>query len=84
MPDVAKYMVTARAIPKYLYPKLFYMPCVVYLLHNCAMKIKSYDEDVDQLIAKVKSATVENKTSQTKFATLVAHLILLWRDRYAG
>ena len=34
------------------------------------MKVKSYFEDVDRLIAKVKSATVTNKTRQAKFATL--------------
>ena len=34
------------------------------------MKVKYYSEDVDQLIAKVKSATVKNKTRQAKFATI--------------
>ena len=58
-------MVAAGAIIKSLYPKLFRVTCVAHLLHNGAMKVKSYFEDVDQLIAKVKSATIKNKTRQT-------------------
>ena len=34
------------------------------------MKVKSHFEDVNQLMAKVKSATVKNKTRQAKFATI--------------
>ena len=34
------------------------------------MKIKSYFEDVDQLIAKVKAVTIKNKTRQAKFSAI--------------
>ena len=34
------------------------------------MKVKSHFEDIDQLIANVKSATVKNKTRQAKFAPI--------------
>ena len=34
------------------------------------MKVKSYFENVDSLIAKVKSAAVKNKIRQVKFATI--------------
>ena len=68
--DAAKYMVAAGAILKSLYSKLLHVTCVAHLLHNCAMKVKSHFEDVDQLIAKVKSTTVKNKTRQAKFATI--------------
>ena len=51
--DAAKYMIAAGITLKSLYPKLFYVTCVAHLLHNCAMKIESHFEDVDQLIAKV-------------------------------
>ena len=47
-----------------LYPKLFRVICTAHLLHNCAMKVKSHFEDVDQLISKIKSAT--KKANQTK------------------
>ena len=53
-----------------LYPNLFYVTCAAHLQHNCVMKVKSHFEDVDQPIAKVKSATFKNKTRQAKFATV--------------
>ena len=34
------------------------------------MNVKSHFEDVDQLIAEVKLATVKNKIRQAKFATI--------------
>ena len=68
--DAAKYMIAAGITLKSLYPKLFHMMCVAHLLHNCAMKIKSHFEDVDQLIAKVKAATIKNKTRQAKFSAI--------------
>ena len=34
------------------------------------MKIKSHVEDVDQLIAKVKTATIKNKSRQKKFSAI--------------
>ena len=46
------------------------MTCVAHLLHNSAVKIKSYFEDVDQLIAKVKAVTIKNKSRQTKFSAI--------------
>ena len=61
---------TAGTIFTSLYFKLFYMTCVAYLLHSCAIKVKSHFEDVDQLIANVKSPTSKNKTRQAKFAAI--------------
>ena len=49
------------------------MTCVAYLLHNCAMKVKSHFEDIDQLIAKVKSAALKSETRQANFATIGCH-----------
>ena len=46
------------------------MTCVAHLLHNCAMKIKSHFEDVDQLIAKIKAVTIKNKIRQAKFSAI--------------
>ena len=59
--DAAKYMIAAGITIKFLYPKLFHVTCVAQLLHNCAMKIKSHFEDVDQLIAKLKAVTIKIK-----------------------
>ena len=68
--DAAKYMIAAGITLKSLYPKLFYVTCVAHLLHNCAIKIKSHFEDVDQLIAKVKAVTIQNKTRQAEFSAI--------------
>ena len=63
-------MIAAGNALKSLYPKLFYMTCVAHLLRNCAMKIKSHFEDVDQLIAKVNAVTIKNKTRLAKFSAI--------------
>ena len=68
--DAARYMVAAGTVLKSLYPKLFHVTCIAHLLHNCAMKVKSYFQDVDQLIARIKAATVKNKTRQAQFAAI--------------
>ena len=68
--DAAKYMVAAGAILTCLYSKL---PHVAMKLRNCAMNVKSHFKDVDQLIAKVKSATLKNNTRQAKDHTLLLH-----------
>ena len=57
--DAVKYMIAAGITLKSLYVKLFHMTWVAHLLHNCAMKIKSHFEDVDQLIAIVKAVTIK-------------------------
>ena len=54
--DAAKCKVPADVILKSLHPKLFHVMCVAHLLHNCTMQVKSHFEDIDQLIARVKSA----------------------------
>ena len=64
--DAAKYMITDGITQKSLHLKLFHMTCVAHLLHNCAMKINSHFEDVDQLIAKIKAVTIKNQTRPAK------------------
>ena len=68
--DAAKYVIAVGIRLKSLYSKLFHLMCVAHLLHNCAMKIKSHFEDVDQLIAKVKAVTIKNKSRQAKFSAI--------------
>ena len=68
--DAAKYVIAAGITLKSLYSKLFHVTCVAHLLHNCAMKIKSHFEDVDQLIANVKAITIKNKTRLAKFSAI--------------
>ena len=82
--DALKGMAAADAILKTLHPKLFHVACVAYyLLHNCAIKVKSHIEDVDQLIVKVKLAIVMNKIKQAKFATIgwpPQHVVTRWES----
>ena len=63
-------MIAAGITLKSLYPELFHVTCIAYLLRNCAMKIKSHFEDVDQLIAKVRAVTIKNKTRLAKFSAV--------------
>ena len=65
-----EYRIAAGITLKSLYSKLSHMTCVAHLLHNCAMKIKSHLEDVDNLIAKVKAVTIKNKTRLAKFSAI--------------
>ena len=78
--DVAKYMIAAGITLKSLYPKLLHVTCVAHLLHNCAMKIKSHFEDVDQLIAKVKSVTIKIKPDRQNSLLLVTDRSLFLQD----
>ena len=48
------------------------------------MKVKSHIQDVDQLLARAKLATVKNKTRQEKFATIGCPLGLLLQNGEAG
>ena len=70
LPDAAKYMIAAGLTLKFLYIKLFHVTCAAHLLHNCAMKIKSHFEDVDQLIPIVKAVTIKSKSRQAKFSVI--------------
>src|ERR1043165_6636918 len=65
--DAAPYMIAAARTLKSLYSQLFHITCMAHLLHNCALRVKSHFENVDNLIAKIKAATVKNKTRQDLF-----------------
>ena len=65
--DAARYMTACTAALKLLYPRLFHVTCMAHLLHNCAEKVCSHFQQVDNLIAKVKVVTVKNKNRRNKF-----------------
>ena len=77
-------MVAAGTTLKFLYPKRFYLTCVAHLLHNCALKIKSDFEGVDQPIAKVILATIQTKPDKPNLLPLVAHFNLSLQDGNAA
>ena len=68
--DAAKYTIAAGITLKSLYPKLFHMTCIAYLLYSCAMKNKSHFDDVDQLIANFKAVTIKNTTREAEFSAI--------------
>jgi hypothetical protein len=68
--DAARYMQAAGKTLKQLYPRLFHVTCMAHLLHNCAMKVRAQFIAVDELIARVKAATVKNKTRKAFFAEI--------------
>ena len=56
---------------KLLYPKLFQVTCVTHLLAQLCYESSDLTSKMpDQLIAKVKLVTVNNKTRQSRFATI--------------
>jgi hypothetical protein len=63
-------MMAASAALKLLYPNLFHVTCIAHLLHNCAEKVRSHFQDVDNLIARVKASTVKNKTRRQMFSDI--------------
>ena len=45
--DAANYMTASSVALKLLYTNLFYVTCIAHLLHNCAEKVGSHFQDVD-------------------------------------
>lgn len=65
--DAASYMTACKQALQLLYPRLFHVTCTAHLLHNCAEKVRSHFDDVDELISRTKAATVRNGTRRNQF-----------------
>ena len=65
--DAAPYMIAAARTLKVLYPQMLHVTCLAHLIHNAAMKVKMYFDNVDELIACVTAATVKNKSRRALF-----------------
>ena len=65
--DAASYMCRAGKIFKEAYPNLLHVTCFAYLMHNCALELKSFCKEVDNLIAAVKASVVKNKSRAADF-----------------
>ena len=51
------------------------------MLHNCTEKVHSYFMEVDNLVSRVKAATVKNKTRQSFFkdiGSLLEPVVIQW------
>ena len=65
--DGARYITAAGVLLKKLYPRLFQVTCMAYLLHNCAMKVRANYPAVDELVACVIAVTIKNKSRRVFF-----------------
>lgn len=70
--DAAPYMLKAGETIKVLYSNLFHITCLAHLLHNCALRVKTYYKDVDNLISSIKGLTVKNKARRQLFSDIGA------------
>lgn len=68
--DAARYMSSAGKTLKVLYPSLQHVTCLLHLLHNCALRIKSYFCSVNYLISSIKSSIVKNRNRKEMFADI--------------
>ena len=60
-------MTACIATLKVLYPRLFHVTCLAHMLHDCAEKVRGAFADVDNLVVRVKAATIKNKSRQAQF-----------------
>ena len=65
--DAARYTSLAGKTLKELYPSLMHVNCVARLLHNCAMRMRAYFKNIDEVIATIKAATIKNKDRKKDF-----------------
>ena len=64
--DAARYMFLAGKTLKDLHPFLMHVTCVAHLLHNCAIRVRAYFKNIDEIIATIKAATIKNKDRRKK------------------
>lgn len=66
--DRASYMMKAMEMMKGNGRNFFHVQCLAHLVHNCAMRIKSYYRNVDALIGSIKMLTHKNNTILNMFS----------------
>ena len=67
MSNAASYMCRAGKVLKEIYSNLLRVTCFAYLMHNCALEVKSFCKEVDDFIAAVKASVVKNKSRAADF-----------------
>ena len=55
-------MCSAGKVLKEIYSNLLDVTCLARLMHDWALKVKSFYKEVDDLIAAVKASVVRNKS----------------------
>ena len=46
---------------KELNPSLMHVTCIAHLQHNCAMGVRAYFLNIDDVVTTIKTATIKNK-----------------------
>ena len=65
--DAARYMSLAGKTLKELYPSLMHATCVAHLLHNCALRVRAHYNNINEIIATIKAATIKYKDRKKDF-----------------
>ena len=52
---------------KELNPTLMHVTCIAHLVHNCAMRARAFFNNMDDVVATIKAATIKNKDRKTDF-----------------
>ena len=52
---------------KELYPTLMHVTWIVHLLHNCTMRVRAFFENIDDVVATIKAATIKSKDRKNDF-----------------
>ena len=69
--DASRYMFLAGKTLKELFPFLMHVTCVAHLVHNCAMRVRAYFKNIDEVVATIKAATIKNKDRKNDFHEVV-------------
>ena len=52
---------------KELYPTLMHVTCIAPLLHNCAMRVRAFFKNIDDVVVTIKAAAIKNKDCKNDF-----------------
>eukprot|EP00477_Mikrocytos_mackini_P000977 GAHX01001048.1.p1 GENE.GAHX01001048.1~~GAHX01001048.1.p1 ORF type:complete len:458 (-),score=36.02 GAHX01001048.1:832-2205(-) len=65
--DAASYNLAATSSLYQIYRNLVYITCILHLLHNCVMKLKSYYKKTDKLIASIQASLSKSSEREHLF-----------------
>ena len=65
--DAARYISLAGKTLKELCPTLMHVTCNAHLLHNCTTRVCAFFKNIDNVVASIKAATIENEDRKNDF-----------------
>ena len=66
--DAARCMSLAGKTLKESYPTLMHVTCIAPLLHNCAMRVRAFFKNIDDVVVTIKAAAIKNKDRKNDFS----------------